>query len=59
MFCEKRDLIAMSLFFKKVSNLLAYADDIDIIGRTKRDVTVAFSGIEWESTKMGLLTPMQ
>ena len=34
--------------------LLAYDDDIDIIGRTKRDVTAAFSAIERESTKVGL-----
>ena len=32
----------------------SYADDIDIIGRTKRDVTAAFGAIERESTKMGL-----
>ena len=35
--------------------LLAYADDIDIIERTKRNVTAAFSAIERESTKMGLV----
>ena len=40
--------------FQKSVQLLAYADDIDIIGRTKRDVTAAFSAIERESTKMGL-----
>jgi len=34
--------------------LLAYADDIDIIGRTKRDVTAAFNAIERESAKVGL-----
>lgn len=34
--------------------LLAYADDIDIIGRTKRDVTGAFGAIEKESAKVGL-----
>ncbi|XP_051864248.1 uncharacterized protein LOC127566265 [Drosophila albomicans] len=34
--------------------LLAYADDIDIIGRSKRDVTAAFSAIEKESAKVGL-----
>ena len=51
-FCEKREFIGRALFFKKV--LLAYADDIGIIGRTKRDVTAAYSAIERESTKMGL-----
>ena len=40
--------------FQKIVHLLAYADDIDIIGRTKRDVTAAFGAIERESTKMGL-----
>ena len=34
--------------------MLEYADDIDIIGRTNRNVTAAFSAIEWESTKMSL-----
>ena len=29
-----------------------YADDIDIIGHTKRDVIAAFSAIERQSTKM-------
>ena len=40
--------------FCKSVQLLAYADDIDIIGRTKQDVTAAFSAIERESSKMGL-----
>ena len=40
--------------FQKSFQLLAYADDIDIIGRTKRDVTAAFGAIEQESTKVGL-----
>ena len=40
--------------FQKTVLLLAYADDIDITGRNKRDVTVNFSAIERESTKMGL-----
>ena len=38
--------------FQKSIQLLAYADNIDIIGRTKRDVTAAFSATERESTKM-------
>ena len=38
-------------FYKSVL-LLAYANDIDIIGRTMRDVTAAFSAIERESAKM-------
>ena len=52
--CERRECIARALFFKKSVQLLAYADDIDIIGRTKRDVTATFSATEQESTKMGL-----
>ena len=40
--------------FRKNVQLLAYADDIDTIGRTKRDVTAPFSAIERKSTKMGL-----
>ena len=44
----------MALFIKKSVQLNAYADDIDIIGRTKRDITAAFSAIERESTKLGL-----
>ncbi|XP_020806218.1 uncharacterized protein LOC110182509 [Drosophila serrata] len=38
--------------------LLGYADDIDIIGRTKRDVTAAFGAIEKESAKVGLAVNM-
>ena len=41
------------IFYKSVQ-LLAYVDDIDIIGRTMRDVTTAFSAIERASAKMGL-----
>ena len=42
-----------TIFYKSVQ-LLAYSDDIDIIGRTLRDINPAFSAIEWESAKMGL-----
>ena len=38
---------------QKSVQLLDNADDIDIIGRTKRVITAAFSAIEWEFTKMG------
>ena len=34
--------------------LLAYGEDIDIIGRTMRVLTAAFSAILRESAKMGL-----
>ena len=42
-----------TIFYKNV-HLLAYADNIDIIGRTMRDVTAVFSAGEQESAKMGL-----
>ena len=42
-----------TIFYKSVQ-LLAYADDIDIIGTSKRAVTAAFSAIERESAKVGL-----
>ena len=32
--------------FQRSVQLLAYANDIEFIGRTKRDVTAAFSAIE-------------
>ena len=54
LFYESRECIAMTLFFKKNVQSLGYADDVDIIGRTKRDVAAAFSVIERESTKMSL-----
>ena len=41
-------------YLYKSVHLLAYADDIGIIGRTMRDVAAAFSAIEWESAKMDL-----
>ena len=44
----------MVQFLKKAFQLLAFAGDIDIIGRTKRNVTAAFSAIERESAKIGL-----
>ena len=40
--------------FQKSVQLLAHADDIDIIGRTKRGVTAAFSATERESTEVVL-----
>ena len=43
-----------TIFYKSVQ-LLAYANDIDIIGRTMRDVIAAFSVIERVSAKIGLV----
>ena len=42
-----------TIFYKSVQ-LLAYADDFDIIGRTMRDIPAAYSAIERESPKLGL-----
>ena len=53
--CSAKGGSASQLHYSSKSvQLLAYADDIDIIGCTKRDITAAFSGIERESTKMGV-----
>ena len=38
--------------FQKSVQLLVYTDDLNIIERTKRDVTAAFSTIDRESSKM-------
>ena len=38
---------------QKSVQLLAYADDINIIWHTKRDVTAVFRDIEQEPTTMG------
>ena len=46
-----------TVFYKSVQ-LLAYANDIDIIGTSKRAVTAAFSPIERESAKVGLSVNM-
>ena len=42
-----------TIFYKSVM-LLAYADDIDIIGQSTREVSAAFSRLEKESSRMGL-----
>ena len=39
--------------FHKSVQLLTHVDEIDIIGRTKRNVTAAFGVVEREFTKMG------
>ena len=41
--------------FQRSIQLLGYADDIDIIGRSKRDVSGAFLRIATEAKKMGLV----
>ena len=42
-----------TIFLKRVQ-LLAHADDIDIMGHTKWDVTATFSAIERPSSELGL-----
>ena len=51
---QKAGVHRSGTIFRKSVQLLAYAEDIDIIQSTKRDVTFAFSAIARESTKMGL-----
>ena len=53
-FCERRKVHRNGTIFQKSIQMLAYADDIYIIGYTKRYVTATFSAIERESAKMGL-----
>ena len=54
------DLLSYDLFnfdmesVQKCVQLLAYADNIDIIGCTEQDVTAAFSTVEREYIKMDL-----
>ena len=49
------DLRNSGTIFYKSFMLLAYADDIDIIGLNRRAVTAAFSALEKESRRMGLV----
>lgn len=42
------------MIFSKSAQVLAFADDIDVIGRNKRQVTAALSAIECERADMGL-----
>ena len=48
------DALSHHLFNLFINSDQQKADDIDIIGRTKKDVTAAFSAIKRKSTKMGL-----
>ena len=51
---RKAEVHRNGTFLRKSVQLLAYFDYIDIIGRTKRDITATFSAIERESSKMCL-----
>lgn len=48
------DVNRTGTLYTKQHMLLAYADDIDIMGRTLRAVTAAFEKVERESAKVGL-----
>ena len=50
---QKEGVHRNDTIFRKRGQLLAYAENIVIIGRTKRDVTAAISATERESTKIG------
>ena len=43
-----------NIIFSKSNQILGYADDIDLIGRTKTDVRTAFEGLENEAKSRGL-----
>ena len=51
---QKEGVDRNDTIFQKSVQLFVYADNVEIIGRTKRDATVAFNAIERESTKMDL-----
>ena len=55
MIMRKAAVNTTGTIFNKSHMLLAYADDIDIIGRGLRDVTAAFSSIEEQAAKVGLV----
>ena len=49
---RKTGMHRFGTILQKSVQLLTYAVDVDIIGRTKRDVTAAFSATERESIKI-------
>lgn len=51
---EKVGVYRSGTIVSKVIMLFAYADDLNIIGRTRRDVTAPITAIKCESTDMGL-----
>jgi sorting nexin-29 len=53
--CRKARLELNGSIFNKSTQLLAYADDIDIIGRNTRSITEAYSKLELEASRLGLL----
>jgi Reverse transcriptase (RNA-dependent DNA polymerase) len=52
--CRRAKVEMQGTIFKKSSQLLGFADDIDIVGRNLRSVTDAYSRLEKEANKMGL-----
>ena len=43
-----------NIIFNKSNQILGYADDIDLIGRTTKDVRAAFEDLENEAKSRGL-----
>jgi len=52
--CRRAKLQLTGTIFNKSSQLLAFADDIDIVGRSLRAITDTFSKLEREANKVGL-----
>ena len=43
-----------NIIFNKSNQILSYADDIDLIGRTTTNIRTAFEGLENEAKSRGL-----
>jgi sorting nexin-29 len=52
--CRRARLELAGTIFSKSSQLLAFADDIDIVGRNLRSITDVYSKLEREASKIGL-----
>jgi len=52
--CRRAKVEMKGTIFKKSSQLLGFADDIDIVGRNLRSITDTYSRLEKEANKMGL-----
>ena len=52
--CRRAHLELSGSIFTKSTQLLAYADDIDIVARNLRSLTDAYSKLEREASKLGL-----
>jgi exonuclease III/ribosomal protein S28E/S33 len=52
--CRRAKVEMQGTIFKKSSQLLGFADDIDIVGRNLRSISDTYSRLEKEANKMGL-----